>query len=39
LLTPVLLFLIFFFIQYFQQVTTHNSVQWSPLPRGFLRAW
>ena len=36
--TSVLLFLIFFFIQHFQQVTTQNSVQWLSLPRIF-GAW
>ena len=35
----VLLFLIFLFIQDFQQVTAQHSVQWSSLPRDFLRAW
>jgi hypothetical protein len=35
----VLLFLVDFFIQHFQQVITQNSVQWSSLPRDFLRAW
>ena len=28
-----------FFKQHFQQVTTQNYVQWSSLPRDFLRAW
>jgi hypothetical protein len=31
--------LTFFFIQHFQRVITQNSVQWSSLPQGFLRAW